>query len=140
MRHRKAFRKFSRTSSHRRAMLANLTMSLVEHGRIRTTEPKAKELRRVAERLITMGKKGTDSARKRAFGMLGGPGKHHRADPEGPCRQAQIVDTVFDDLADRFKDRPGGYTRIIKLGRRHGDAAPMAFIELVDYDFEEASS
>jgi large subunit ribosomal protein L17 len=140
MRHRKAFRKFSRTSSHRKAMLANLTMALVENGRIQTTEPKAKELRRVAERLITMGKKGTDSAKKRAFGMLGGPGKHRRDDPTEPCRQERVVEAIFDDLAERFKDRPGGYTRVIKLGRRHGDAAPMAFIELVDYDFEEASS
>jgi large subunit ribosomal protein L17 len=140
MRHRKAFRKFSRTSSHRRAMLANLTMALMENGRIRTTEPKAKELRRVAERLITMGKKGTDSARARAFGLLGGPGKHRREDPFEPCRQEKVVGVVFDDLAERFKDRPGGYTRIVKLGRRHGDAAPMAFIELVDFDFEEASA
>ncbi len=139
MRHRKAFRKLGRTSTHRHAMLANLAMALVEHGRIRTTEPKAKELRRVAERLVTMGKKGTLSDRRRAFGYLGGVSKHQREDIMEPCRQEKVVETLFDDLAVRFKDRPGGYTRIIKLDRRKGDAAPMAFIEFVDYDFETAA-
>lgn len=138
MRHRKAFRKFSRTRSHRRAMFANMAMALVENGRIRTTEPKAKELRRVAERLVTMGKKGTPAARRQVFGLLGGPGKHARPGNE-EARQEKVVDTLFTDLAERFRDRPGGYTRVIKLNPRHGDAAPMAFIEFVDYDFEAAS-
>ncbi len=120
-------------------MFANLAMALVENGRIRTTEPKAKELRRVAERLVTMGKKGDDSARRQAFGLLGGPGKHRRPAGDGPLRQAQVVDALFSNLAERFKDRPGGYTRVIKLAPRNGDAAPMAFIEFVDYDFEAES-
>jgi large subunit ribosomal protein L17 len=117
-------------------MFANMAMALVENGRIRTTEPKAKELRRVAERLVTMGKKGDDNARRRAFGLLGGPGKHVRRGEDGPPRQARVVDVLFGDLAERFKDRPGGYTRVIKLAPRQGDSAPMAFIEFVDFDFE----
>ncbi|HJL41913.1 MAG TPA: 50S ribosomal protein L17 [Myxococcales bacterium LLY-WYZ-16_1] len=139
MRHRKAFRKFSRTSSHRRAMFANMAMALVENGRIRTTEPKAKELRRVAERLVTMGKKGTPSARRQVFGILGGPGKHARPGNE-ERRQEKVVEALFSDLAERFRDRPGGYTRVVKLGPRQGDAAPMAFIEFVDFDFEAAEA
>lgn len=138
MRHRKAFRKFSRSTSHRRAMFANMAMALVENGRIRTTEPKAKELRRVAERLVTMGKKGTPAARRQVFGILGGPGKHARPGDQ-ERRQERVVDQLFSDLAQRFRDRPGGYTRVIKLNPRNGDNAPMAFIEFVDYDPEAAA-
>jgi large subunit ribosomal protein L17 len=140
VRHRKAFRKLGRNRSHRKALFANLAMALVENGRIRTTEPKAKELRRVAERLVTMGKKGGDASRRQAFGLLGGPGKHIRRGPTGPVRQARVVEALFGDLAERFKERNGGYTRVVKLAPRPGDAAPMAFIEFVDYDFESASA
>ena len=131
MRHRKAFRKFGRTSAHRRAMFANMAMSLVEHGRIRTTEPKAKDLRRVVEKLITLGKEGSLAAKRRAYGDLGGGGKAPGGG-KGEVTQA-VVAKLFGELAARFKDRAGGYTRVIKLRPRHGDNAPMAFIEFVDF-------
>lgn len=133
MRHRKSFRKFGRTSAHRRAMFANMAMGLVESGRIHTTDAKAKDLRRVAERLVTLGKKGTLDARRRALATLGAPGKHPRIGL-GPSRPQRVVEALFGDLAERFRDRNGGYTRVIKTGRRHGDNAPTAIIELVDYE------
>jgi large subunit ribosomal protein L17 len=117
MRHRKSGRKFSRTSSHRTAMFKNMTVSLFKHELIKTTLPKAKELRRVAEPLITLAK--TDSVEKRrlAFSRL---------------RDREIVTKLFVELSPRYKDRPGGYLRILKCGFRPGDAAPMAYVELVD--------
>lgn len=138
MRHRKAHRKFGRTSTHRRAMFNNLAMALVESGRIKTTEAKAKDLRSVAEKLVTLGKKGTLEARRQVYAQLGGAGKHGRAGL-GPHRVQRTVEALFGDLAERFKDRAGGYTRIVKLGPRHGDAAPMSIIEFVDYEPPEAS-
>jgi large subunit ribosomal protein L17 len=117
MRHRHGLRKLNRTSSHRLAMLRNMTNSLFTHEAIRTTLPKAKELRRVAEPLITLGKNPTLANRRLAFDRL---------------RDRQVVTKLFDELGPRFKARPGGYLRILKFGHRQGDAAPMALIELVD--------
>jgi large subunit ribosomal protein L17 len=105
---------------------------LIEHGRIQTTDPKAKSLRSVVEKLITLGKAGTLHARRQVYSQLGGAGKHPR-DGKGPHRVQRTVESLFGDLATRFKDRPGGYTRVVKLGNRHGDAAPMSIIEFVDY-------
>jgi large subunit ribosomal protein L17 len=119
MRHGMSGRKFSRTSSHRKAMFANLAAALLRHEQIRTTLPKAKDLRPVAEKLITLGKKGGLANRRRAFAIL---------------RDEEIVAKLFDGLAERYKDRAGGYTRVMKAGFRYGDAAPMAIIELVDRD------
>ena len=117
MRHRHGLRKLNRTSSHRLAMLRNMTNSLFTHESIRTTLPKAKELRRVAEPLITLGKNPTLANRRLAFDRL---------------RDRDVVTKLFNDLGPRFKSRPGGYLRILKFGYRPGDAAPMALIELVD--------
>ena len=117
MRHRHGLRKLNRTSSHRLAMLRNMTNSLFTHEAIRTTLPKAKELRRVAEPLITLGKNPTLANRRLAFDRL---------------RDRQVVTKLFEELGPRFKARPGGYLRILKFGHRQGDAAPMALIELVD--------
>ncbi|HSC22193.1 MAG TPA: 50S ribosomal protein L17 [Casimicrobiaceae bacterium] len=117
MRHRHGLRKLNRTSSHRLAMLRNMTNSLFTHESIRTTLPKAKELRRVAEPLITLGKKPTLANRRLAFDRL---------------RDRDVVTKLFNDLGPRFQSRPGGYIRILKFGYRPGDAAPMALIELVD--------
>lgn len=117
MRHRHGLRKLNRTSSHRLAMLRNMTNSLFTHEAIRTTLPKAKELRRVAEPLITLGKNPTLANRRLAFDRL---------------RDRDVVTKLFDELGPRFKTRPGGYLRILKFGYRPGDAAPMALIELVD--------
>ena len=117
MRHRHGLRKLNRTSSHRLAMLRNMTNSLFTHEAIRTTLPKAKELRRVAEPLITLGKTPTLANRRLAFDRL---------------RDRDVVTKLFNDLGPRFKARPGGYLRILKFGFRPGDAAPMALIELVD--------
>ena len=121
MRHRMSGRKLNRTSSHRRAMLANMTASLLRHEQITTTLPKAKELRKVADKMITLGKRGNLHARRQAFSFL---------------RDDVIVRKLFDGLAERYKDRAGGYTRVLKAGFRHGAAAPMAVIELVDRDPE----
>ncbi len=117
MRHRKSGRQLNRNSSHRKAMFQNMTVSLLQHEIIRTTLPKAKELRRIAEPYITMAK--TDSVHKRrvAFNRL---------------RDRDTVSKLFNDLGPRFKDRPGGYLRILKAGYRSGDKAPMAYIEMVD--------
>jgi large subunit ribosomal protein L17 len=116
MRHLKSGRKLNRTSSHRWALMRNLITSLLRDERIQTTDPKAKEVRRWADRVITLGKQGSLHARRQALGIV--------------CDKA-IVHKLFDTLAPRFKDRPGGYTRIIKLRRRRGDAAPISLIELV---------
>ena len=117
MNHRKTGRKLGRTSAHRKALFRNMVTSLLEHEQIRTTDAKAKELRGVAERMITLGKKGTLHARRNALRTI---------------RSKEVTAKVFDELAERYKDRPGGYTRVIKLGQRPGDAAPMSIIELVD--------
>ena len=106
-----------RTSSHRKALLRNMVTSLLQHEQIRTTDAKAKELRGVAERMITLGKRGTLHARRQALEML---------------RSKEVASKVFDVLAARYSERPGGYTRVIKIGQRTGDAAPMSIIELVD--------
>ncbi len=121
MRHRMSGRKLNRTSSHRKAMFANMTASLLTHEQIKTTLPKAKDLRRFADRMITLGKRGNLHARRQAFAFL---------------RNDAVVAKLFDTLAERYKDRPGGYTRVLKAGFRYGDAAPMAIIELVDRDPE----
>jgi large subunit ribosomal protein L17 len=117
MRHRKSGRKLGRNSSHRKAMYRNMTASLMQHEIIRTTLPKAKELRRVIEPLITMAK--TDGAQRRrlAFDRL---------------RDRDVVTKLFNELGPRYKDRPGGYLRILKCGFRPGDNAPMAYVELLD--------
>lgn len=117
MRHHKSGRKLNRNSSHRKAMFSNMANSLFDHEIIKTTLPKAKELRRVAEPLITLSKSDSVSNRRLAFSKL---------------RDKEMVGKLFNELAPRYKDRPGGYTRILKCGFRSGDAAPMAYIELVD--------
>ena len=117
MRHRHGLRKLNRTSAHRVALLRNMTNSLFTHEAIRTTLPKARELRRVAEPLITLGKNPTLANRRLAFDRL---------------RDRDVVTKLFNELGPRFKARPGGYLRILKFGYRQGDAAPMALIELVD--------
>jgi len=116
MRHRKSGRKFNRTSAHRKAMFRNMSASLVEHELIKTTLPKAKELRRVAEPLITLAKKDSVANRRLAFSRL---------------RNDAAVAKLFDELGPRYNERPGGYLRILKCGFRAGDNAPMAFVELV---------
>ncbi len=121
MRHAKSGRKFNRTASHRKAMFANMAVALIKHEQIKTTLPKAKDLRRVVDRLITLGKRGGLHARRQALATL---------------RDNTIATKLFDDLAPRYKDRQGGYTRVIKAGFRYGDMAPMAMIELVDRDTE----
>jgi large subunit ribosomal protein L17 len=117
MNHGRNQRKLSRTSSHRKALLRNMVTSLLEHEAIRTTDAKAKELRGVAEKMITLGKRGTLHARRQALATI---------------RSKEVTAKLFDELAGRYSERAGGYTRIVKLGRRPGDAAPMALIELVD--------
>ncbi len=117
MNHGRNQRKLSRTSSHRKALLRNMVTSLLEHEAIRTTDAKAKELRGVAEKMITLGKRGTLHARRQALATI---------------RSKEVTAKLFDELAGRYRQRAGGYTRILKLGPRPGDAAPMAIIELVD--------
>ena len=117
MRHRHGLRKLNRTSSHRLAMLRNMTVSLLKHEAIKTTLPKAKELRRVAEPMITLAKTPTVANRRLAFDRL---------------RDRDVVVKLFDELGPRYKARPGGYLRILKFGFRVGDKAPMALVELVD--------
>ena len=117
MRHRKSGKQLGRDSSHRKAMFRNMAVSLIEHEVIKTTLPKAKELRRVAEPLITLAKNDSVANRRLAFARMG---------------SKQAVGKLFTELAPRYNERPGGYTRILKCGFRPGDAAPMAFIELVD--------
>ena len=117
MRHRLSHRKLNRTSSHRQALLRNLSIALLTHEAIKTTLPKAKELRKVVEPLITLGKKPTLANRRLAFDRL---------------RDRDMVVKLFDELGPRFMQRPGGYVRILKFGFRQGDNAPMAYVELVD--------
>ena len=119
MRHRMKHRGFSRSSAHRKAMFENLAAALIKHEQIRTTLPKAKDLRPVVERMITLGKRGGLHARRQAIAKL---------------QDAKLADKLLTTLAERYADRHGGYTRIIKAGFRHGDAAAMAVIELVDRD------
>ena len=121
MRHAKGYRRLNRTNEHRKALWANMAGSLIEHEQIKTTLPKAKELRRVVERLITMGKRGDLHARRQAASRL---------------KQHQYVRKLFDVLGPRYKDRQGGYVRIMKSGFRYGDMAPMAIIEFVDRDLD----
>ena len=123
MRHRKSGRKLNRNSSHRKAMFKNMTASLVEHELIKTTLPKAKELRRVAEPLITLAKNDSVANRRLAFARV---------------RDNAVVAKLFNELGPRYQDRPGGYIRILKCGYRTGDAAPMAYVELVDRPVVEA--
>lgn len=136
MRHRKSGRRLGRNSAHRKAMFRNMVTSLMLHGRIRTTEAKAKELRRLAERVITIGKQAPASALN---GLEGEQLAAARSARVASVRRARLwvndrdaLAKVFGEYADRFSARPGGYTRILKLGYRSGDDAPMALIELVD--------
>ena len=119
MRHARAGKKLGRDSAHRKALYSNLAGALIEHGRIETTEAKAKAVRPFAEKLITLGKRGDLHARRLALADL---------------RSNDVVHHLFAEVAPRFSERPGGYTRIVKLGPRQGDAAPMAYLELVDYN------
>jgi len=119
MRHGKSGRKLNRTASHRKAMFANMAASLIKHEQIKTTLPKAKDMRRVIDRLITLGKRGDLHARRQALSVL---------------RDTEITAKLFGDLAERYKERNGGYCRVLKAGFRYGDMAPMAVIELVDRD------
>ncbi len=121
MRHRLSGRKLNRTGTHRKAMFANMAAALIKHEQITTTLPKAKDLRRVVERLITLGKDGNLSARRQAIAVL---------------KDTKLVEKLFSTLAERYKERPGGYTRVLKAGFRYGDSAPMGVIELVDRDIE----
>lgn len=119
MRHRRSGNKLGRTASHRKALLANLSTSLIEHKKIRTTLAKAKEARKVVERLITFGKKGTLAARRNVLKTI---------------RDKKVVKILFDEIAPQYADRNGGYTRIVKLGRRLGDGASLAYLELVGFE------
>ena len=125
MRHRKSGRQLNRNSSHRQAMFRNMSVSLFTHEQIKTTVAKAKELRTYAEPLITLAKESSVANKRAAFAKL---------------RDRDTVAKLFDDIAVRMKDRPGGYTRILKCGNRPGDNAPMAYIQLVDFDLEAHSA
>jgi large subunit ribosomal protein L17 len=118
MRHHRAGKKLGRDSAHRKALYSNLTGALIEHGRIRTTEAKAKAVRPIAEQMITLGRRGDVHARRQALAYL---------------RSQDVVHKLFSDVGPRFSERPGGYSRIVKIGPRPGDSAPMAYLELVDY-------
>ena len=121
MRHANGYRKLNRTSSHRKAMLANMAASLIRHEQITTTLPKAKELKPFVDKLVTLAKKGGLANRRLAIARVG---------------DKDAVGKLFDTLGERYKERPGGYSRVLKAGFRYGDAAPMAVIELVDRDPE----
>lgn len=121
MRHARGYRRLNRTHEHRKALFANMSGSLIEHEQIKTTLPKAKELKRVIDKLITLGKRGDLHARRQASAQL---------------KQEMHVAKLFDVLGPRYKERPGGYCRVMKAGFRYGDMAPMAIIELVDRDPE----
>jgi large subunit ribosomal protein L17 len=121
MRHARGYRRLNRTHEHRKALFANMAGSLIEHEQIKTTLPKAKELKRIADKLITLGKRGDLHARRQAASQL---------------KQDALVAKLFDVLGPRYKDRAGGYTRVLKAGFRYGDMAPMAIIELVDRDVD----
>jgi large subunit ribosomal protein L17 len=118
LRHRKSGRKLGRDSAQRKALYSNLACALIEHGRIRTTEAKAKEVRPIVEEMITLGKRGDLAAHRHAVAFL---------------RSKEVAHRLFAEVAPRFADRPGGYTRIVKIGPRQGDAALMVYLELVDY-------
>jgi large subunit ribosomal protein L17 len=118
MKHHRAGRKLGRDSAHRKALYANLACALIENGRIRTTEAKAKEVRPIVEQMITLGKRGDVAAHRQAVAFL---------------RSKSAAHALFEEIAPRFADRHGGYTRVVKIGPRQGDAAPMAYLELVDY-------
>jgi large subunit ribosomal protein L17 len=119
VRHARAGKKLGRDAAHRKALYSNLAGALIEHGRIKTTEAKAKAVKPFAEQMITLGKRGDLHARRLALAEL---------------RSQDVVHQLFADVAPRFVDRPGGYTRIVKLGPRYGDAADMVYLELVDYE------
>jgi large subunit ribosomal protein L17 len=119
VRHQKSGKKLGRDSAHRKALYSNLARALIEHGRVQTTQAKAKAVKPLAEKLITLGKRGDLHARRQALAAL---------------RSNDVVHRLFADIAPRFSDRPGGYTRIVKLGPRQGDAAEMVYLELVDYE------
>jgi large subunit ribosomal protein L17 len=121
MRHGNAHRKLNRTAEHRRAMFANMAVALIQHEQIVTTLPKAKDLRPIVEKLITLGKRGDQHARRQAISKM---------------RDIDIVKKLFEVIGPRYKDRNGGYTRVLKAGFRHGDNAPVAVIELVDRDVD----
>ena len=125
MRHRRAGKKLGRDSAHRKALYSNLAGALIEHGRIKTTVAKAKAVKPFAEQMITLGKRGDLHARRLALAEL---------------RSQDVVHHLFADVAPRFADRPGGYTRIVKLGPRLGDSAEMVYLELVDYEPDGARS
>jgi large subunit ribosomal protein L17 len=125
MRHRKAGRKLGRDAAQRRALYSNLSAALIEHGRIKTTEAKAKEVRPIVEEMITLGKRGDVAAHRQAVAFL---------------RSKEIAHHLFSEVAPRFAERPGGYTRIVKIGPRQGDAARMVYLELVDYVPERAAT
>ncbi|HKG09765.1 MAG TPA: 50S ribosomal protein L17 [Gaiellaceae bacterium] len=118
MRHQRKGKKLGRDSAHRKALYSNLAGSLIEHGRIKTTEAKAKAVKPIAEKMITLGRRGDLAARRQALAYL---------------RSQEIVHRLFAEVAPRFADRPGGYSRIVKIGPRFGDAAEMVYLELVDY-------
>jgi large subunit ribosomal protein L17 len=118
VRHHRSGKKLGRDSAHRKALYGNLAGALIEHGRIKTTEAKAKAVKPLAEQMITLGRRGDLHARRQALSFL---------------RSQQVVHALFADVAPRFADRPGGYTRIVKIGARPGDAAQMVYLELVDY-------
>ncbi len=122
MRHRMSGRKLNRTSSHRKALFRNMSVALLKHEQIKTTLPKAKELRSIVDRLITLGKRGSLHARRQALSRLN--------------NDRVIAEKLFSTLAERYADRNGGYTRVLKASYRHGDNAPMAIIELIDRDEE----
>jgi large subunit ribosomal protein L17 len=119
MRHQRAGKKLGRDSAHRRSLYANLAGALIEHGRIKTTEATAKAVKPLAEQMVTLGRRGDLAARRQAIATL---------------RSKDVVHQLFADVAPRFVDRPGGYTRIVKLGPRQGDAADMVYLEFVDYE------
>jgi large subunit ribosomal protein L17 len=122
MRHHRAGRKLGRDASHRKALYANLAGALIEHGRIKTTVTKAKAVRPIAEKMITLGRRGDLHARRQAMAYL---------------RSQEVVHKLFAEVAPRFTERPGGYSRIVRIGPRPGDAAEMAYLELVDFSAEE---
>jgi large subunit ribosomal protein L17 len=125
MRHLNQGRKLNRTSAHRKALFRNLVLALVKHERIKTTDAKAKELRRYADRMVTLGKRGDLAARRLAFSFM---------------QSRDAVKRLFDEIAPRFKERNGGYTRVVKFGIRRGDAAPLSIIEFSDHSDQIAAS
>jgi large subunit ribosomal protein L17 len=125
MRHRRSGKKLGRDSAHRRALYANLACSLIEHGRIKTTEAKAKAVKPFAEQMITLARRGDLHARRQAMSHL---------------RSQEVVHRLFAEVGPRFADRPGGYSRIVKLGPRYGDGADMVYLELVDYEPDGAAA